>query len=108
MKRKPNVGTRRCKKAEGGSKATPRNFQNSLHRSDTQERFPIFINVIVSFFTGYEKTLDQFTYSDTIMHQTIFECLGDTVMVGVTGKISFINGEDPDRTVVMERVEGTH
>lgn len=58
-------------------------------------------------FVGYEKTLDQFTYADKVMHETIFDCLGSTTMVGITGKIEFSNGEDPERTTVIERVQST-
>jgi len=31
--------------------------------------------------------------------------MGNADIVGVTGKITFINGEEPQRTVVIERVQ---
>lgn len=57
-------------------------------------------------YLGYPKTIDQITYSDEEVHNIIFDCMGSTTMVGVTGKIMFENGLDPERTVVIHRVQG--
>ncbi|XP_045167680.2 gamma-aminobutyric acid type B receptor subunit 1-like [Mercenaria mercenaria] len=55
---------------------------------------------------GHPKTLDMFTYTDTDINDIIFECMGNTSMTGVSGKIVFTAGADPNRIVKMERIQG--
>lgn len=39
------------------------------------------------------------------MNDVLFKCLGETFIVGVTGNMYFGNGDDPDKTQQIERIQ---
>lgn len=49
-----------------------------------------------------------FTYEDVDISNTIFECMSMTSLTGVSGRVVFSSGADPDRLVKIERIQGAH
>ncbi|XP_060583760.1 gamma-aminobutyric acid type B receptor subunit 1-like [Ruditapes philippinarum] len=54
---------------------------------------------------GYNKTLDGFTYSDVVIGDIVFNCMSNISFTGVSGRLSFRNSSDPDRSVDIERIQ---
>lgn len=64
------------------------------------------ISVYIKYITGYEKTLDMFEYIDSDINEIIFQCMGNTSLTGVSGRVFFTSGADPNRIVKIERIQG--
>ncbi|XP_045170037.2 gamma-aminobutyric acid type B receptor subunit 2-like [Mercenaria mercenaria] len=56
-------------------------------------------------FAGHPKTLDMFTYLDSDINDLIFSCMTQTSLTGVSGRVVFSTGADPDRLVKVERIQ---
>ncbi|XP_053374075.1 gamma-aminobutyric acid type B receptor subunit 1-like [Mercenaria mercenaria] len=54
---------------------------------------------------GHAKTLDMFEYIDSDINEIIFQCIGNTSLIGVSGRVSFTSGADPNRIVKIERIQ---
>ena len=48
-----------------------------------------------------------FEYIDGDMNEIIFQCMGNTSVTGVSGRVVFTSGADPNRLVKIERIQGT-
>lgn len=57
-------------------------------------------------FSGFGTTLEMFTYSNSSINEIIFECMGETSLTGVSGRVVFTSGADPNRVVKVERIQG--
>ncbi|XP_060569149.1 gamma-aminobutyric acid type B receptor subunit 1-like [Ruditapes philippinarum] len=55
--------------------------------------------------SGHSKTLDLFTYTDSDISDMIFSCMTRTSLTGVSGRVVFSTGADPDRLVKVERIQ---
>jgi len=42
------------------------------------------------------------------MNDVLFNCLGDTYIVGVTGNLYFSNSEDPNKLQQIERIQSEY
>lgn len=56
-------------------------------------------------FKGHPKTLDEATYLDSVIHDVVFKCLGQSSILGLGGKLFFPDGGDPDGVVIIERIQ---
>lgn len=57
---------------------------------------------------GHPKTLDQITYKDKDMHDILFRCFESISLVGVTGDLHFSDGDQPDKMLQFERIQGRY
>lgn len=62
--------------------------------------------IIVPLILGHPKTVDQFGYEDTDINDIIYDCMGKSSFMGVSGHVHFPGGGDPDRMVQIERIQG--
>ena len=58
------------------------------------------------YFAGYSKSIDEFTYQDSIINDVVLDCMSNISLTGVSGNIVFGEGADPIRNVRIEQIQG--